>query len=58
MDITIEQAQQNLTLVLESDKLLMNKKSHVIAQASLDILVNTAKEVEILKAKIKELEAK
>lgn len=54
--MNIEQAIKNLTIVLESDSLLLSKKNHLTAQASLELLSNTCKEVEILKAKISELE--
>ncbi len=54
--MTIEQAEKNLTIILEMDKLEMNKKGHLIAQESLNTLVNTAKEVEILRAKVAEQE--
>lgn len=56
--MTIEQATKNLTIILESDSLLLSKKNHLAAQASLEVLTNTCKEVEILREKVKELEKK
>lgn len=56
MEITIEQANKNIIVILESDKLELNKKSHVLAQLSLETLFNTAKEVEILRARVADLE--
>jgi len=54
--MTIEEATKNLTIILESDKLEMSKKNHVIAQESLNLLANSAKEVEILRVKVAEQE--
>lgn len=54
--MTVEIATNNLVALLGSNELKLNKNDHIVLEQSLIFLSNTAKEVEILRNRVKDLE--
>lgn len=55
-EMTAEIAVNNLASLLGSNELKLNKNDHIVLEQSLIFLSNTAKEVEILRNRVKDLE--
>lgn len=54
--MTAEIATNNLATLLGSNDLKLNKNDHIVLEQSLVFLSNTAKEAEILRNRVKDLE--
>ena len=55
-EMTVEIASNNLAALLGSNELKLNKTDHIVLEKSLLFLNATAKEVEILRARLADLE--